>query len=94
MSGYKAGEALLGAAALTCGQSVQLLCHTFTYRTFQVSMAVIVQIGAFVVVTPCSLAGGYRYLEEHAASIFRVEMCRGRNWFSYVGGCKEDDLFS
>jgi hypothetical protein len=28
-------------------------------------------------------------MKQYAASIFRVEVCRMRNRFSYIGGCKE-----
>jgi hypothetical protein len=40
----------------------------------------LIKIVVFFVVTPCStVGGGHHVSEEHAASIFRVELCRFTN---------------
>jgi hypothetical protein len=50
---------------------------------FEVFMEVIVHIAVFWVLTPCILLVYTNVLEKHAASIFRVEVCRVSSWLGY-----------
>lgn len=45
----------------------------------------IIEIMVFWALTLYSFIGGYRYLVEYPASIFRAEMCRFRNYLVNIG---------